>query len=91
VEQRPAARTDIFNTVNENDIAEFNTLHGVLSNPDGTGTPPTFNATRCALNRFQSCVDRLIATFYILTKQQPPNILLCEVLGASPVSHLPGT
>jgi hypothetical protein len=36
--------------LNYNNVAEFQITSGVLSNPNGSGTPPTFNAAKTALS-----------------------------------------
>ena len=36
--------------VNENNVSEFNISSGVLTNPNGSGNPPTFNAAKTGLS-----------------------------------------
>ena len=45
-----AAADGYLYAVNENNVAEFNISSGVLTNPNGSGNPPTFNATKVALS-----------------------------------------
>jgi Lactonase, 7-bladed beta-propeller len=45
-----AAADGYLYAVNENNVAQFNINSGVLTNPNGSGNPPTFNATTTALS-----------------------------------------